>query len=56
MMIVQFMFSRLDYHNGSKFLDRQALTNSADPDQGLHCLLFHLHSFDKISLCFVLFV
>ena len=43
------------------------LTNSADPDQtvpgssllrvgdqsdqGLHCLLFHLHHFDKIPKC-----
>ena len=22
--------------------------NSADPDQGLHCLLFNFHVFDKI--------
>ena len=50
-----------------KFSDRQVLTNSADPDQtvpwsslirvwdqsdqGLHCLLFHLHHFDKIPKC-----
>ena len=41
-----------------KFSDRQVWANSADPDQtaprsspsnqGLHCLLFHLHVFDKI--------
>ena len=42
--------------NDPKFSDRLVWANSADPDQiasvgsdqGLHCLLFHLHLFDKI--------
>ena len=45
------------YCNDPKFLDKQVWANSADPDQtaleeqsdqGLHCLLFHLHLFDEI--------
>ena len=40
------------YRNDPKFSDRQVLANSADIDQtaplGLHCLLFHLHYFDKL--------
>ena len=24
------------------------LTNSADPDQGIHCLLVHVHYFDNL--------
>ena len=46
-----------------KFSDRQALANSADPDQtalqsdqGLHCLPFHLDLLDTISLWKDLFV
>ena len=38
------------YRNYPKFSDRLVLANSADPDQGLHCLLFHLHIFDEIPL------
>ena len=41
-----------NYRYGHKFLDKYVWANSADPeeqsDQGLHCLLFHLHLFDKI--------
>ena len=40
------------YRNDPKFSDRLVWANSADPDQtdqGLHCLLFHLYLFDKIS-------
>ena len=49
------------YRNDPKFSDKQVWANSADPDQtaplllleeqsdqGLHCLLFHLHLFDEI--------
>ena len=45
------------YRNDPKFPDKQVWANSADPDQtaleeqsdqGLHCLLFHLHLFDEI--------
>ena len=43
------------YCNDPKFLNRQVWTNSADPDQtaplldqGLHCLLYHLHFLDKM--------
>ena len=45
------------YRNDPKFLDRYVWANSEDPDQtapledqGLHCLPFHLHFFDKIAL------
>ena len=47
------------YRNDPKFSDRKVWANSTDPDQtapeeqsdqGLHCLLFHLHHFDKIPL------
>ena len=37
------------YRNDSKFSDRQVKTNSADPDQGLHCLI-SFASFEKIIL------
>ena len=44
----------MSYRNDPKFSDRQVLANSADPDQtadqGLHCLLFHLHLLDTF-LC-----
>ena len=40
------------YYNDPKFSDRSVWANSADleeqSDQGLHCLLFHLHLFDEI--------
>ena len=37
------------YCNDPKFSDRLGSgANSVDPDQGLHCLLFHLHLFDEI--------
>ena len=50
------------YRNDPKFSDRKVWANSADPDQtaplrllleeqsdqGLHCLLIHLHLLDKI--------
>ena len=38
------------YRNDPKFSDRQFWANSVEEqsDQGLHCLLFHLHLFDKI--------
>ena len=40
------------YRNDPKFSDRQVRAKSAhlveQSDQGLHCLLFHLHVFDKI--------
>ena len=61
-----------DYLNDPKFSDRYVCANSSDPDhtaprgavllleeqsdQGLHCLLFHLHHFDKIPSRFGLFV
>ena len=35
------------YHNDPKFSDRYAWANSADPDQGLHCLPFRLHRLDS---------
>ena len=34
------------YCNDPKFSDRQVLTNSADPGQGLHCFPFCLHFLD----------
>ena len=42
--------------NDPKFSDRQVWANSADPrllldeqfDQGLHCLLFHLHILEAL--------
>ena len=43
--------------NDPKFSDRYVKASSEDPDQtapeeqsdqGLHCLLFHLHTFNKI--------
>ena len=34
------------YGNDPKFLDSHAYANSADPDQSLHCLPFHLHLLD----------
>ena len=47
----------MGYHNDPKFSDIKVWANSADPDQtapisdqGLHCLLFHRHLFDKIPL------
>ena len=44
-----FSFSfNFEYHNDPKFLDRYAWANSADPDQGLHCLPFHLHHLDSL--------
>ena len=42
-----------NYGNDPKFLDRSVWTNSADPDleeqsdEGLRCLLFHLHHLTK---------
>ena len=36
------------YRNDPKFLDKEVWANSADPDQGLHCLLFLMHLFDDI--------
>ena len=43
------------YRNDSKFSDRYAWANSADPDQteeqsdqGLHCLPFRLHRLDSL--------
>ena len=41
------------YRNDPKFSDRYAWANSADPDQtapdqGLHCLPFHLHRLDSL--------
>ena len=50
-----------EYHSYPKFLDKQALANSANPDQtapspvlleeqsdqGLHCLPYHLHRLDN---------
>ena len=41
------------YHNDPKFLERQVLANSADPDQiaptlGLHCLALHLRLLDAL--------
>ena len=46
-----------EHGNDPKFSDRQVWANTPDPDQtaplgdqGLHCLLFHLHHFDKIPL------
>ena len=38
------------YRNDPKFSDRQVWANSAEEqsDLGLHCLLLHLHHFDKI--------
>ena len=43
----------LQYHDDPKFLDRQVLENSVDPDQsdqGLHCLPFFPHLLDTL-LC-----
>ena len=34
--------------NDTKFSDRNAWANSADPDQGLHCLPFRMHRFDSL--------
>ena len=44
---------KLSYCNDSKFSDRYAWANSADPDQtapdqGLHCLPFRLHRLDSL--------
>ena len=36
------------YRNDPKFSDRYAWANSADPDQGLHCLPFRLHRLDSL--------
>ena len=41
------------YRNVPKFSDRQVWANSADPDQtapdqGLHCLQFHLHFLEAL--------
>ena len=36
------------YRNDPKFSDRQVWANSADPDQGLHCLPFRLHRLDSL--------
>ena len=53
------------YRNDPKFSDRLVLSVvqtqirlilEEQSDQGLHCLLFHLHHFDKIPLRFGLFV
>ena len=40
--------SKCLYCSDPKFSDRQTWANSADPDQGLHCLLYHSHLFDEI--------
>ena len=49
--------SKLNYYNDPKFSDIQVGVNSADQirllleeqsDQGLHCLLFHLHLFGEM--------
>ena len=49
--------SKLNYYNDPKFSDIQVRVNSADQirllleeqsDQGLHCLLFHLHLFGEM--------
>ena len=46
---------KTSYRNNPKFSDRKVWANSADPNQTaplesdqVHCLLFHLHHFDKI--------
>ena len=46
----------MEYRNDPKFSDRQVWANSVDPDQvleeqsdqGLDCLLFHLHLLDSL--------
>ena len=38
--------AQVKYHDDPKILDRFVLEEQSD--QGLHCLLFHLHVFDKI--------
>ena len=35
----------IDYRKDPKFSNRHVWANRADPDQGLYCLLFHLHIF-----------
>ena len=50
-IIIVFMFSSnliSLYRNDPKFSDRYAWASSADPDQGLHCLLFRLHLLDSL--------
>ena len=63
-----FKDNNLVNRNDLKFSDRQVWANSADPDQtapllleeqsdqGIHCLLFHLHRFEEKPLRFGLFV
>ena len=36
------------YSNDPKFSDRYASANSADSDQGLHCLPFRLHRLNSL--------
>ena len=37
------------YHKVPKFSDREVWANSVDPpDQGVHCLLFHLHLWNAL--------
>ena len=52
LLLVLNVDSKETYRNDPKFLDRLIWANSADPekqsDQGLYCLLFHLHLFDEI--------
>ena len=36
------------YLNDPKISDKYAWANSADPDQGLHCLPFRLHPLDLL--------
>ena len=50
------VFCSVKYRNDPKFLDRKACANNVDPDQtaqeqsdqGLHCLLFHLHLLESL--------